>query len=264
MKEIISITLVVDENKDIIEECLESVLNQDNSAYELIIFDNASIDGSFDILTKYMHKFIERGVYCRVTRNRRKYDNQFNNAAVYGPTIGNYVIQITPEMRLPHNFVSRLLDVIEQKRPGAIIFTSEVNDSWEQGVLLDFTLKSGQIVENRLTRNRVGKHRESFFNYRTTYRAFLFSIIDDVEVITMDYQDVSKTEENVEMLKILEKYRVLLACKEIAKVYDKEIQTLIEKKYSEIKRQCIKYSETMEQLGNEREMFRYGELAKLF
>jgi glycosyltransferase involved in cell wall biosynthesis len=51
-----SVIIPVYNRKDSIEPCLESVLNQDFSDYEVIVIDDGSTDGTKDILKKYANR----------------------------------------------------------------------------------------------------------------------------------------------------------------------------------------------------------------
>ncbi len=264
MNNLISITIVVDDCEDLITDCLESVLNQDSMDYEVIIVDNASNDSTLKIVTDYMHKFIQKGIYCRVTTNRKKYDNVFTAGMAFGATIGDYIVQITPEMRLPLNFVSKISRVIAEERPGAIVVYNRDIVGEEKEAILDFSITSGQIVENRLVRAKIAKHKETFLNFGSVYRAYLYSIIDSVEIIKIDYRDTLKDKQLNRLLTTLEKYRLLYACKGVAAIYKKNVDELIQSKYKEIQTECLEYSDMEKERGNEMEQFRYQQLAKLF
>ncbi len=264
MNNLISITMVVDDCEELLADCLESVLKQDSTDYEVVIIDNASKDDTLKIASEYMHKLMQKGIFCRLTTNRRKYDTKFTAGMAYGPTIGDYTVQITPEMRLPENFVSEISKVITEKKPGAIILYNKESMCEDKGVILDFAIKSGQVVENRLVRNKISKHRETFLNFQPVYQAFLYSIIDSTEMVKVDYVDVLRNQESDMLLTTLEKYCLLYACKGAASIYKQNVEELIKRKYEEIKEDCLKHSCMEKERGNEMEQFRYQQLAKLF
>ena len=51
----VSIGLAVRNGRGVVERCVESILRQDFTDLELVIYDNASDDGTIEVVEKYAH-----------------------------------------------------------------------------------------------------------------------------------------------------------------------------------------------------------------
>ncbi|MBI4902853.1 MAG: glycosyltransferase family 2 protein [Acidobacteria bacterium] len=100
---LVSVTLVTYNSGRFIKRCLESVLSQRYSNVELIVIDNASTDGTVDIL----EQFEER---CRIVYN----DENAGFAAAQNQAIrisgGEWVLTLNPDVLLMPNFIDELLE----------------------------------------------------------------------------------------------------------------------------------------------------------
>jgi glycosyltransferase len=73
----ISIITIVYNNSDCIEECIQSVLNQDSKNVEYIVIDGSSTDGTQQIIEKYRDKIAvyisekDDGLYCALNKGIR-------------------------------------------------------------------------------------------------------------------------------------------------------------------------------------------------
>ena len=96
----VSVTIVTYNSGRFIKRCLESVLAQRYPNTEIIIVDNASTDGTVDIL----EQFVDR---CRVVYN----DENIGFAAAQNQAIaissGEWVLTLNPDVLLLPNFIKR-------------------------------------------------------------------------------------------------------------------------------------------------------------
>src|SRR5271154_1849299 len=101
--DLVSVTIVTFNSGRFIKRCLESVLAQRYANKEIIVIDNASTDGTADIL----EQFVDR---CRVIYN----DENFGFAAAQNQAIrmsnGDWVLTLNPDVLLLENFIQALAD----------------------------------------------------------------------------------------------------------------------------------------------------------
>jgi glycosyltransferase involved in cell wall biosynthesis len=99
----VSVTIVTFNSGRFIKRCLESVLAQRYANKEIIVIDNASTDGTMDIL----EQFVDR---CRVVYN----DENIGFAAAQNQAIrmssGEWVLTLNPDVLLLPNFIQALAD----------------------------------------------------------------------------------------------------------------------------------------------------------
>jgi len=99
----VSVTIVTFNSGRFIKRCLESVLAQRYPNKEIIVIDNASTDGTVDIL----EQFVDR---CRVVYN----DENIGFAAAQNQAIslsnGEWVLTLNPDVLLLGNFIQALAE----------------------------------------------------------------------------------------------------------------------------------------------------------
>ncbi len=102
-KDLVSVTIVTFNSGRFIKRCLESVLEQKYPNMEVVIIDNASNDGTVDILEPFAEK-------CRIYYN----DENIGFAAAQNQAIalaqGEWVLTLNPDVLLLPNFVQALVD----------------------------------------------------------------------------------------------------------------------------------------------------------
>src|SRR6266478_1487403 len=99
----VSVTIVTFNSGRFIKRCLESVLAQRYPNREIIVVDNASTDGTIDILEQFEHS-------CKVYYN----DENIGFAAAQNQAIqlsdGDWVLTLNPDVLLLPNFIQALAD----------------------------------------------------------------------------------------------------------------------------------------------------------
>ncbi len=102
-KDLVSVTIVTYNSGRFIKRCLESVLEQKYPNIEVVIIDNASNDGTVDILEPFAET-------CRIYYN----DENIGFAAAQNQAIalaqGEWVLTLNPDVLLLPNFVQALVD----------------------------------------------------------------------------------------------------------------------------------------------------------
>src|SRR5579862_1323289 len=99
----VSVTIVTYNSGRFIKRCLESVLAQRYANKEIIVIDNASTDGTVDILEQFED-------HCQITYN----DENIGFAAAQNQAIrsstGEWVLTLNPDVLLLPNFIQALVD----------------------------------------------------------------------------------------------------------------------------------------------------------
>ena len=102
-KERVSVTIVTYNSGRFIKRCLESVLAQRYPNREIIVIDNASTDGTVDILEQFEDR-------CQIVYN----DENIGFAAAQNQAIragsGTWVLTLNPDVLLLPNFIQALVE----------------------------------------------------------------------------------------------------------------------------------------------------------
>jgi GT2 family glycosyltransferase len=101
--DVVSVTIVTYNSGRFIKRCLESVLAQRYPLKEIIVIDNASVDGTIDILEQFEDR-------CQVYYN----EENAGFAAAQNQAIrlsnGDWVLTLNPDVLLLPNFIQALVD----------------------------------------------------------------------------------------------------------------------------------------------------------
>src|SRR5260370_19985732 len=99
----VSVTIVTYNSGRFIKRCLESVLAQRYPNTEIIVIDNASSDGTVDILEQFEDR-------CQITYN----DENIGFAAAQNQAIrasnGDWVLTLNPDVLLLPNFIQAMVE----------------------------------------------------------------------------------------------------------------------------------------------------------
>ena len=102
----VSVTVVTYNSGRFIRRCLDSVLEQIHEPLEVIIIDNASTDGTCDILERFESR-------CRIVYNEENIGFAAAQNQAIALSRGDWVLTLNPDVLLLSNFVSRLLAAAE-------------------------------------------------------------------------------------------------------------------------------------------------------
>jgi len=98
----VSITIVTYNSGRFIKKCLESVLEQEYPDFEVIVIDNASTDGTVDILEAFETR-------CRVIYNQENAGFAAAQNQAIALARGDWVLTLNPDVLLLPDFVARLV-----------------------------------------------------------------------------------------------------------------------------------------------------------
>src|ERR1041385_2675747 len=103
LNDLVSVTIVTYNSGRFIKRCLESVLEQKYANMEVVVIDNASTDGTGDILEQFADR-------CRIYYN----DENLGFAAAQNQAIqraeGEWVLTLNPDVLLLPNFIQSLVE----------------------------------------------------------------------------------------------------------------------------------------------------------
>ena len=99
----VSVTLVTYNSGRFIKKCLESVLAQKYSSMELIVIDNASTDGTVDILEQFDGR-------CRIVYNEENVGFAAAQNQAIAMSRGDWVLTLNPDVLLLPGFVKQLVE----------------------------------------------------------------------------------------------------------------------------------------------------------
>src|SRR5580658_1824035 len=102
-RDLVSVTVVTYNSGRFIKRCLESVLEQKYGSLEVVVIDNASTDGTVDLLEQFSDR-------CRIYYN----DENLGFAAAQNQAIalsgGDWVLTLNPDVLLLPNFIQALVE----------------------------------------------------------------------------------------------------------------------------------------------------------
>jgi len=103
----ISILITTYNSARFLERCLESVRAQTYHQVELVIVDNASTDGTPDILAKYQNQ-------ARIIYNKMNIGFAAAQNAAARLATGEWLLSLNPDVVLHHDFLA--VNILRQKR----------------------------------------------------------------------------------------------------------------------------------------------------
>ncbi len=104
---------------ELMKECMDSVLSQSFDDFEYVVGDNASTDGTYELLMDAA-RVDER---LRVIRHSSNIGMQANADALYGAVVGEFVIMVSSDDLLLPGALSRFVDALDA-HPEASMATS--------------------------------------------------------------------------------------------------------------------------------------------
>ncbi|HTD45249.1 MAG TPA: glycosyltransferase family 2 protein [Bryobacteraceae bacterium] len=109
-KDLVSVTLVTYNSGRFIKRCLESVLEQKYPHLEVIVVDNASTDGTVDLLDQFQDT-------CRIHLNTKNTGFAAAQNQAIALSSGEWVLTLNPDMLLLPDFIQGLVEAgnLDQK-----------------------------------------------------------------------------------------------------------------------------------------------------
>ena len=179
--DLVSITIVTFNSGRFIKRCLESVLAQRYPHKEVIVIDNASTDGTQDILEQFEDR-------CRVFYN----DKNIGFAAAQNQAIklscGDWVLTLNPDMLLMPSFIEALLEAgYLDPRVGTVcgkLLTMRASFTLPERPLVDSTGIYFTPMLRHLDRGSQEEDNGHFLNYEYVFGATAAAALYRSEMIS--------------------------------------------------------------------------------
>src|SRR5258706_12935620 len=104
--DLVSVTIVTYNSGRFIKRCLESVLEQKYPNLEVIVIDNASTDGTSDILEQFAD-------HCQIHYNEENIGFAAAQNQAIGLSSGEWVLTLNPDVLLLKNFIQAMTDAAQ-------------------------------------------------------------------------------------------------------------------------------------------------------
>ena len=185
--DLVSIIVLAHNSKNHIQNCLRSISQQDYGNFELVIVDNASIDGTKQLLAGLN---IERPKTVKVILNSSNLGYNSGNKVGIDNAKGDYIAIVNPDVNLEKSWLSNIMITMKNK-PNVVASSGKLlnsnGDVQTTGGLLDIY---GAVRQRKL--NEV--HLEKNFFYLSG-AAFVFKrfVLDEIRFdpnLFMYYDDV--------------------------------------------------------------------------
>lgn len=96
-----------------LSKCLESVLDQTFSNYEVIFRDNASTDESYDVALSYRERFAEKGITYSIARNKYNLGSDRNSELCAAESKGKYLLILASDDCLYPDYLKEVMEVFQ-------------------------------------------------------------------------------------------------------------------------------------------------------
>ncbi len=262
-----------------LEYCLDSVLNQTYENLEVYFNDNASTDNSYEIALAYREKFRKKGIYFRVSENKRNLGSDKNTNIANRDAEGAYVYTLASDDAIAPNFIERCMDVfIKYPNVGTVIVNREEIDETgrikKQPPFYDTSciipkeeqcavyMMAGIAIpaQRMFRREMVGQVKAFWRNWNVAgdwYNNFLLALVGDVAYIKEDlvqyrvHSGNETTESERNLLGVTEHYQLIHSFVDLSRAYGftKPIQRY-EAAIEKLGSMCLRYA--LKMLKNKR------------
>ena len=120
MKELISIIIPVHNNYEYTKECVDSILRNTSTFYELIIINNASSDSTWNFL-KQLHNYTKEYLFCinvKIINNKQNLSFSKANNQGAGVASGDYLFCLNNDTQVQQNWYGPLLSQMKKSDVG--------------------------------------------------------------------------------------------------------------------------------------------------
>ncbi len=248
-----------------LEHCLESVYNQTYPNIEVYFRDNQSTDNSYEIALKWRERFKKKGIYCKVTDNKRNMGSDKNSKLSTRDTEGEFVYTLASDDAIKPEFIESCINIFLHN-PGVgtvITHREEIDDDGNVYQTPSFYNKNciiegesqaavymmagiaipGQRMIRRTVLTTVGKYGRIFQVAGDWYDNFLYSLVGDVAYIKEPlcqyrvHRGNETNESELKLLGITEHYQLIHAFYDLADSFG-------------YKKPKERYSEAVKKLGS--------------
>lgn len=248
-----------------LRHCLDSVLNQTYSNFEVYFRDNNSTDESYEIALEYRKKFEKRGVYFNVSENKRNVGSDKNSQLAVRDYEGEFVYTLASDDAIKPEFLEKCVQVfLDYPNVGSVFVNREEIDEkgkitqtipfYNQNCIIPgesqaavYMMAGIGIPAQRMARltvfSKTKQYRRIWNVAGDWYENFLYAMAGDVAYLTdslVQYRVHSGNETNESerrLLGIFEHYQLIHSFVDVSKAFG-------------MKKPAERYQEAVEKLGS--------------
>lgn len=276
-----------------LDHCLESVYNQTYPNIEVLVRDNHSTDGSYEIALKWRKKFLDKGIYFNIIENKRNMGSDRNSKAVARSSEGDYVYTLASDDAINPTFIERCIDIFEKNPNVGTVIThrEEIDENgnitrtapfYNTDCIIDGESQAavymmagiaipGQRMVRRLTSSKVAPYGRLFQVAGDWYDNFLYALVADVAYITeplCQYRVHTGNETNESekrLLGITEHYQLIHAFCDLADSFGMKMpQERYDEAVEKLGSMCLRYALKMYKNNLQDIAYRYLLLAPVY
>lgn len=110
---LVSVIIINWNGKNLLKVCLSSLKNQNYKNIEIILVDNASVDGSVEWVTKYFAQI-------KIIINKKNLGFAEANNIGFRQARGEYILFLNNDTKVTSNFITEILNVLKRKNIGGV------------------------------------------------------------------------------------------------------------------------------------------------
>lgn len=276
-----------------LRHCLDSVYNQTYENIEVQFSDNASTDDSYDIAQEYRKKFKQRGIYFKVTDNKRNVGSDKNSKIASAGSEGDYIYTLASDDAINPTFIERCIDVFENNPNVSTVIThrEEIDENgklyhtppfYNVDCIVDGESQAavymmagiaipGQRMVRKTSLDKVRMFMRQFQVAGDWYDNFLYALAGDVAYITeplCQYRVHTGNETNESELKLLgttEHYQLINVFCDVADSFGyTKPQERYEEAVQKLGMMCLRYALKMYKNKRNDVAYRYLLLAPVY
>jgi glycosyltransferase involved in cell wall biosynthesis len=200
MKTFFSVTINTFNHVDWIEKCIRSCVEQDYDNFEVIVLDDISTDGTFEICQRLKEEF---GDILKISQNENKIYSQVKNilTLTQDSKPGSIVISVDGDDWLKNDQVLNTLESVYRK--GDVWMTYGSYEEYPSG----FAPPWYQAYPEEVIENNKFREHNWFASHLRTYKRELFLLIDDADFKLENGEWLDVTGDQAFMLPMLEMAR---------------------------------------------------------
>lgn len=145
-KPLVSFLVLCYNHEDFVSDCLNSIINQSYTEYEVIICDDCSVDASVPLIQKQKKKFDEKNIRFVVMENQENQGITKNINRMLKEAHGKYIKIFASDDILFEEYLSEMVPILEGKESLQFVFSNgikireeahyPVKKEYETGLLL--------------------------------------------------------------------------------------------------------------------------------
>ena len=217
-----------------LKDCIESILMQTFTDFELILVDDGSTDKSGDICDEYMHK------YPKITVIHKQNEGLISARRIgFLNAVGDFCVSCDSDDFLEYDALEKINHVIEQCDPDIIIFSGFYFEHEKQRPFVDIPLSQGLVTDkNELYKVFMTTHSINSLAMKAVRRSLI-----DIERDYSSFYDSSLGEDKLQSAPLLIKANLIYYLPE--RLYNYRYSSGMMRKYNE------KYFEAYKKVNKE-------------